>query len=83
MPLTPCDVCLRRPAHVGGNASCRMIERRVLAVAGAIETRESSLTAWPRHRDQYPDGCTSFQPGDRRLPPEELAGAIEGQLTLG
>jgi hypothetical protein len=60
-----------------------MLERRLLTVVGSLETRESSLTAWPRHREQYPDGCTSFQPGDRRLPPEGLADALEGQLTLG
>lgn len=83
MSLTPCDVCLRRPNHVGGNASCRMLERRVVGIQGDLSVRESSLTAWPRHRDQYPDGCTSFQPGDRRQPPEELVEALEGQLTLG
>lgn len=83
MPLKPCDVCLRRPNHVGGNASCRMLDRRVIVVENGLEVRESSVTAWPRHLAQYPDGCTSFQPGDRRLPPEELAEALEGQMTLG
>ena len=81
MGLTPCGVCVRRPRHVGGNASCPVLDIR----QHPTETRkEVAAEYWPRHLLSWPDGCSGFQRGDlRQRPEEELQAACEGQLTLG
>lgn len=62
-----CDMCVRRCREKGGNESCPVFERRKIAEANGLLVKESIFTAWGRHLDLWPDGCSSFEPGDRRV----------------
>ena len=82
--LAPCDVCLRRARSTGGNGTCSVYRPAMVWIDNPRrEIREPEPMAWPKHLKLYPDGCGNFRPGDRRQAPEDLAEAIEGQLTLG
>lgn len=63
----PCDMCVRRPREKGGNESCPVFERRKVAEANGLLVKESIFTAWTRHLGFWVEGCSGFEPGDRRV----------------